>query len=137
MARVTKHRDKILEALRNWFRIHKQAPSLEELCKELGMKSSQRGTLQKWLKSMRGIDVEWDDNFPRSIHLLREEPEEAQIKISPEETLRYITTGLVEWEQRKPEQRNNVPEGLRIGMSQMYSQSLLQGDKSADRKSVV
>ena len=131
MARVTKHRDKILEALRNLFRIHKQAPSLNELCKELGMKSSQRGTLQKWLKSMRGIDVEWDDNFPRSIHLLREEPEEAQIKISPEETLRYITTGLVEWEQRKPEQRSNVPEGLRIGMSQMYLQSLLQGDKSA------
>ncbi|MEO1375243.1 MAG: hypothetical protein AAFW70_13170 [Cyanobacteria bacterium J06635_10] len=37
MVKPTKHRDKILEALRKWFRIHKQSPSLEELCRELGM----------------------------------------------------------------------------------------------------
>jgi hypothetical protein len=61
-AKVTKHRDKILAALHEWFRVHKEAPTLEELCVELGMQPRQRATLQRWLQSMRGIDVEWEDN---------------------------------------------------------------------------
>ena len=130
MVKPTKHRDKILEALRKWFRIHKQSPSLEELCRELGMEATKKGTLQKWLKTIRGIDVEWDDNLPRSLHLLREEPPEAEIQIPIEETLRYLARGLVEWENLEPQQRGKPPEALRIGMSQMYLQSLLKEDKS-------
>jgi hypothetical protein len=66
MVKITRHRNKILEALRQWFRIHHEAPTLDELCQELGMKITQKGTLQKWLKTMRGIDVDWVDNAPRS-----------------------------------------------------------------------
>ena len=131
MLKPTKHRDKILEALRRWFRVHTEAPTLEELCQELGMEPSRKGTLHKWLKTIRGIDVEWDDNLPRSIRLLREEPPEAEIQISTRETLRYVTTGLVDWEKEQPERRGKIPEALIIGMSQMYLQSLLQRDKSA------
>ncbi|MDJ0773568.1 MAG: Fis family transcriptional regulator [Mastigocoleus sp. MO_167.B18] len=130
MVKPTKHRDKILEALRKWFRVHAEAPTLEELCQELGMEPSRKGTLHKWLKTIRGIDVEWDDNCTRSIRLLREEPPEAEIQISTIETLRYVTTGLVDWEKEQPERRGKIPEALRIGMSQMYLQSLLEGDKS-------
>ena len=130
MAKITKHRDKILEALRKWFRVHKESPTTEELCKELGMKRTQKGTLQKWLKTMRGIDVEWEDNVPRTLRLLEKDPLETESKISTAETLRYLTTGLIEWEKQQPEQRNNIPEALRIGMSQMYLQSLLANDES-------
>ena len=60
--KITKHRDKILEVLREWFRIHKQGPTLEELCTELAMQPRQKATVQRWLQTMRGIDVEWEDN---------------------------------------------------------------------------
>jgi hypothetical protein len=130
MAKITKNRDKILEALRKWFRVHKQAPSLEELCKELGMKPTQKGTLQKWLKTMRGIDIEWDDDLPRSLRLLQKDPLEVESQISTVETLRYLTRGLVEWEKQQPDKRDSIPEALRMGMSQMYLKSLLQGDDS-------
>ena len=130
MARITKHRDKILEALRKWFRIHKEAPSLEELCKELGMKRTQKGTLQKWLKTMRGIDIDWDDDSPRSLRLLEKDPLEKESQISTAETLRYVTTGLIEWENQQPEKRDKIPEALRMGISQMYLQSLLVDDES-------
>ncbi|MGK7898378.1 MAG: Fis family transcriptional regulator [Xenococcus sp. (in: cyanobacteria)] len=133
MARITKHRDRILEALRQWFCVNKEAPSLEELCQELnklGMKRPQRGTLQKWLKTMRGIDVEWDDDSPRSLRLIHENPPGKDSQISTAETLRYVTTGLIEWEKQQPDKRDNIPEALRIGMSQMYLQSLLADDES-------
>jgi hypothetical protein len=83
--KVTRHREKILSALREWFRIHKQAPTLEELCVELGMQPRQRATLQRWLQTMRGIDVEWEDNAGRSLRLLIPEPEfvEPGLQISP------------------------------------------------------
>lgn len=129
MAKITKHRNKILEALRQWFRIHTEAPSLQELCLELGMKPTQKGTLQKWLKSMRGIDVEWDNDSPRSLRLL-EKDLETESQVSTVETLRYVTTGLIEWEQQQPKKRDKIPESLRIGMSQMYLQSLLADDKT-------
>ena len=130
MARITKHRDKILEALRKWFRVHQEPPTLEELCKELGMKKTQKGTLQKWLKTMRGIDIEWDDDVPRSYRLLQKDPLETESQISTSETLRYITTGLVKWEKQQPDKRGNIPEALRIGMSQMYLQSLFANDQT-------
>lgn len=129
---VTRHRDKILEALREWFRIHKQAPTLEELCVELGMQPRQKATLQRWLQTMRGIDVEWDDNAARSLRLLTFDPEiETGLQIPVTETLRYLATGLAEWEQQEPMKRSHIPKALRIGMSQMYLTSLLQGDEPA------
>ncbi len=130
MAKITKHRDKILEALRKWFRVHKEAPSLEELCKELGMKRTQKGSLQKWLKTMRGIDVDWDDDSSRSLRLLQADPLEAKSSISTVDTMRYLTTGLIEWEKSPPEKRDNISESLRIGMSRIYLQSLLVNDQS-------
>ena len=130
MVRITKHRDKILAALQQWFRIHKESPSLKELCQELGMKSTQKGTLQKWLKTMRGIDVDWDDDSPRSLRLLQADPLEEKNSISTVDTMRYLTTGLIEWEKSPPEKRDNIPESLRIGMSRIYLQSLLVKDKS-------
>ncbi|NER34755.1 MAG: Fis family transcriptional regulator [Oscillatoria sp. SIO1A7] len=127
---ITKHREKILEALREWFRIHKEGPTLEELCRELGKKPSQKATVQKWLQTMRGIDIEWDDNMARSIHLLAPEPEEPEVQLSSKETLRYLASGLAEWERQKPEKRDRVPTGLRMGMSFMYLASLLKDEKA-------
>jgi hypothetical protein len=129
--KVTRYRDKILEALRDWFRIHKEGPTLEELCTELGMKPTQKATLQRRLKTMRGVDVEWVDHVPRSLHLLREELEEPKMQISVTETLRYLATGLTQWEKREPAKPVHPPEALRIGMSRMYLTSLLQGDEQA------
>jgi REase associating with pPIWI_RE/pPIWI_RE three-gene island domain Y len=130
--KVTRHRDKILEALREWFRIHKQAPTLEELCIELRMQPRQRATLQRWLQTMRGIDVEWEDNAARSLRLLTSEPEvELELQIPVTETLRYLATGLAEWEKREPVEQLHIPKALRIGMSRMYLTSLLSGDELA------
>ena len=130
--KVTRHRDKILEVLREYFRIHKQAPTLEELCVELGMQARQKATLQRWLQTMRGIDVEWDDNVARSLRLLTSDPEiETGLQIPVTETLRYVATGLAEWEKREPMERSHIPQALRMGMSQMYLTSLLQGDEQA------
>lgn len=127
---ITKHREKILEVLREWFRIHKEGPTLEELCRELGKKPTQKATVQKWLRTMRGIDVEWKDHMPRSLHLLAPEPEEPEVQLSPTETLRYLASGLAEWERRKPEKRDRVPTGLRMGMSFMYLASLLKDEEA-------
>jgi len=88
--KITKHRDKILEVLREWFRIHKQGPTLEELCTELAMQPRQKATVQRWLQTMRGIDVEWEDNAARSLRLLAPEAEEPELQISVTETLRYL-----------------------------------------------
>jgi hypothetical protein len=138
--KVTRHRDKILEALREWFRIHKQGPTLEELCVELEMQPRQKATVQRWLQTMRGIDVEWEDNAARSIRLLSKEPEiEPGLQISVTETLRYLATGLAQWEKRETEkgsalqqrQLSHPPKALRMGMSRMYLTSLLQGDDEA------
>lgn len=130
--KVTRHRDKILEALREWFRIHKEAPTLEELCAELAMQPRQKATLQRWLQTMRGIDVEWEDNAARSLRLLTSDPEvEPALHIPVTETLRYLATGLAEWEKREPQERSNIPKALRVGMSRMYLTSLLQGDEQA------
>lgn len=129
--KVTKHRERILEALTEWFRLHKQSPTLEELCIELDMKPQQKATLQKWLQTMRGIDVEWGDNVARSLRLLREEPPEPQRKIDVTDTLHYLATGLVEWEKLEPQKRSRPPQSLRLGMSRMYLTSLLKGDQQA------
>jgi hypothetical protein len=126
--KVTRHREKILSALREWFRVHKQAPTLEELCIELEMQPRQRATLQRWLQTMRGMDVEWEDNASRSLRLLKTEPEvEPGLQIPVTETLRYLATGLADWEKREPEERSNIPKALRLGMSRMYLTSLLSG----------
>ncbi|MBE9228346.1 Fis family transcriptional regulator [Phormidium sp. LEGE 05292] len=128
--KITRHRDKILEALREWFRIHKQGPTLEELCLELGMQPRQKATLQRWLQTMRGIDLEWEDNAARSLRLLSNDPEvEPGLQISVTETLRYLATGLCEWEKRDLEKRMHIPKALHIGMSRMYLTSLLQADE--------
>lgn len=129
--KVTRHRERILEALKEWFRIHQQGPTLEELCIELEMKPQQKATLQRWLQTMRGIDVQWEDHVPRSLCLLREEPTEPEIQIPVTETLRYLATGLAQWEQQEPEQRANLPQALRLGISRMYLTSLLKEDETA------
>ncbi|MEH2286968.1 hypothetical protein [Nostoc sp.] len=49
--RITKHLQKILNALEQWFSIHQLGPTLEELCQELEMQPRQKATLQKWLLS--------------------------------------------------------------------------------------
>ena len=72
--KITKHRQKILDTLQQWFSIHKQGPTLEKLCQELGMQPGQKATVQRWLQTMRGIDVEWEDHSARSLHLLTSEP---------------------------------------------------------------
>lgn len=128
--KITRHREKILEALQEWFRVHKEGPALEELCVELGMQPRQKATVQRWLQTMRGIDVEWEDNATRSLRLLTGDPEaEPGLQISVSETLRYLATGLFEWEKRTAIERSHIPKALRIGMSRMYLTSLLQGDE--------
>lgn len=126
---VTKYRSQILQAFEEWFKQNQIAPTLEELCQELGMKASQKGTLQKRLQTMRGIDLEWDDNMPRSYRLLRQENLENQSLISVTETVRYLATGLVEWENLAPEKRDFSPKALRLGMSRVYFHSLLKNEK--------
>lgn len=127
--RITKHRQKLLDALQQWFRIHKEGPTLEELCQELGMQPRQKATVQRWLQTIRGIDLEWEDHAPRSLHLLNPEPEEPSLQIPVTDTLRYLATGIVQWEKLPPQQRNPAPPALRIGMSRMYLTSLLQGEQ--------
>lgn len=128
--KVTKHRQKILDVLREWFRIHAAGPTLEELCQELGMQPRQKATVQRWLQTLRRIDVEWEDHSPRSLRLLRTEVEESPIQLSATETLRYLATGLVEWEALPLQMRSQLPEALRIGMSRMFLSSLIQGEEA-------
>lgn len=131
MKKLTRHRETILSVLRAWFQVHKTGPTLEELCDELGMRRNQKATVQRWLQTMREIDVQWDDHIPRSLHLLGLEPVEPEVLISMPETLRYLATGLVQWERQELPNRAHIPESLRLGMSQMYLTSLLQGDQTA------
>ncbi|MCC5657233.1 Fis family transcriptional regulator [Nostoc sp. XA010] len=130
--KITKHRQKILDALQQWFSIHKQGPTLEELCQELGMQPRQKATVQRWLQTMRGIDVEWDDHSARSYRLLTSEPEKSSLQLSVTDTLRYLATGVVQWEKLELEKRSQVPEALRIGMSRMYLTSLLRGEQAPE-----
>lgn len=127
---ITKHRQKILKVLQEWFSTHEQGPTLEELCQLLEMNPRQKATVQRWLQTMRGIDVEWDAHAHRSLRLLTPEPEEIEIQLSVTETLRYLATGLVEWEKRSPELRSQIPEALRIGMSRTYLTALLKGENA-------
>lgn len=129
--RITKHRQRILDALLQWFRIHKEGPTLEELCQELGMQSRQKATVQRWLQTMRGIDVEWEDHSARSLRLLNPEPEEARVQICVTDTLRYLATGVVHWG-KLPKELRQVPETLRLGMSRMYLTSLLRGEEAPE-----
>jgi hypothetical protein len=97
------------------------------------MQPRQKATLQRWLQTMRGIDVEWEDNAARSLRLRASDPEvEPKLQISVPETLRYLATGLAEWEKQEPIKRSEIiPHALRIGMSRMHLTSLLQGDETA------
>lgn len=128
--RITKHRQKILDALREWFRTHKEGPTLEELCTELGMHPRQKATVQRWLQTLRGIDVEWVEHSARSLHLLKPEADEPDLRLSVTETLRYLATGVVQWEELPTEKRSHIPDALRIGMSRMYLTSLLRGEEA-------
>ncbi|WGV26828.1 Fis family transcriptional regulator [Halotia branconii] len=130
--KITKHRQKILDALERWFRIHQQGPTLNELCQELGKPPSQKATVQKWLQTMRDIDVQWEDHSPRSLRLLRSKSETPSLQISVTDTLRYLATGMVQWETLELEKRSHVPEALRIGMSRMYLTSLLQKEQAPE-----
>jgi len=125
---ITKHRQKILDVLQKWFSTHEQGPTLEELCQLLGMSPRQKATLQRWLQTMRGIDVDWDAHAHRSLRLLTPEPEEIEIQLPVTETLRYLATGLIAWERLSSELRSQIPEALRIGMSRMYLTALLRGE---------
>lgn len=129
--RITKHRQRILDALQEWFCIPKKEPTLEELCQELGMQPRQKATVQRWLQTMRGIDVEWEDHSARSLRLLNPEPEEPSLQISVTDTLRYLASGVVQWE-KLPKELRQVPEALRLGMSRMYLTSLLRGEEAPE-----
>ncbi|MBW4540507.1 MAG: hypothetical protein KME43_15375 [Myxacorys chilensis ATA2-1-KO14] len=131
--KVTKHRQRILDVLREWFRTHKEGPTLEELCLLLEMQTKQKATVQRWLQTLRGIDVQWEDHSARSLHLLRPEPQKPSVQISATETLRYLATGVVQWEELPVEERSQVPEALRIGLSRMYLTSMLQGEETLEQ----
>lgn len=131
--KVTKHRQRILDVLKEWFHSHEDGPTLEELCLLLEMQTKQKATVQRWLQTLRGIDVEWEDHSARSLRLLRPEPQEPSVQISETETLRYLATGVVDWEKRPVEERSQVPEALRIGLSRMYLTTMLQGEKTVEQ----
>jgi hypothetical protein len=131
--KVTKHRQRILDVLQEWFRSHEDGPTLEELCRLLEMQTKQKATVQRWLQTLRGIDVEWEDHSARSLHLLRPEPQKPSVQISAAETLRYLATGVVQWEELPVEERSQVPEPLRIGLSRMYLTSMLQGEEPLEQ----
>lgn len=65
------------------------------MCQELGMQPHQKATVQRWLQTMRGIDVEWDNHSARSLRLLTSEPEKACLQLFVTDTLRYLATGVV------------------------------------------
>lgn len=132
MVGVTKHRQKILKVLHEWFKDHEQGPTLEELCQLLDMNPRQKATVQRWLQTMRGIDVEWDAHAHRSLRLLIPEPQGIEVQLPVTETLRYLATGLAEWEKRSPELRSQIPEALRMGMSRMYLTALLKGENAPE-----
>jgi hypothetical protein len=131
MKKIARNREEILSVLSEWLRLHNTSPTLEELCEELGMRRNQKATIQRWLQTMRGIDVEWDNNIPRSLRLIGVESATPEISIPINETLRYLATGLGQWEGQQRQNRGKIPESLRLGMSGMYLTSLLQGDETA------
>ncbi len=131
--KVTKHRQRILDVLQEWFRTHEEGPTLEELCLLLEMQTKQKATVQRWLQTLRGIDVDWEDHSARSLRLLRPEPQKPSVQISAVETLRHLATGVVGWEELPVEERSQVPEALRIGLSRMYLASMLQGEKPLEQ----
>ncbi len=97
------------------------------------MQARQKSTVQRWLQTMRGIDVEWEDHIARSLYRIKkesDEPEESTFFLSEYETLRYLATGLIEWEKRLPDERSQPPDALRLGMSRMYLSSLLCNEKA-------
>ncbi len=62
------------------------------------------------------------------MQLVQEKPSEQSNPIpSATETLRYLTTGLMQWEAQKLNKRTYIPKPLRIGMSQMFLLSLVKG----------
>ncbi|HEY9691024.1 MAG TPA: hypothetical protein V6D15_02340 [Oculatellaceae cyanobacterium] len=129
---VTRHRQRILEVLRDWFSKYDYSPTLEELCGELGKSPKHRATVQRWLQTMRGTDVDWDDNMARSIRLLHPDPTvQSQPQLPVVDTLRYLATGLTEWEGLSDDSDKVIPEALRLGLSRAYLTSLLQGDEEA------
>jgi hypothetical protein len=42
-------------------------------------------------------------------------------------TLHYLATGLVAWEETPPDKRDRIPQALRLGMSRMYADAALSG----------
>ena len=64
------------------------------------------------------------------MQLVQEKPSEQSNPIpSATETLRYLATGLMKWEEQDRKKRISIPPALRIGMSQMYLLSLVKGKK--------
>lgn len=128
--KITRHRQKILDVLQQWFSTHEEGPTLEELCQLLKMHPRQKATVQRWLQTMRGIDVEWEAHAHRSLRLFALPIEEISVPIPVTETLRYLATGLIEWEKKSPQMRSQLPEALRLGMSRMYLTALLNREQA-------
>lgn len=126
--KITKHREKILKVLREWFQTSERGPTLEELCVALGMQPKQKATVQRWLQTMRGIDVEWIDNVPRSFKPIEKDLSKPEIA-SAKETLRYLASAIGEWERRELKKRGRISPALHLGMSKMYLASLIQGEE--------
>lgn len=64
------------------------------------------------------------------MQLVQEKSSEQSNSIpSATETLRYLATGLMQWQELEPKKRISIPPELRIGMSQMYLLSLVRGKK--------
>ncbi len=64
------------------------------------------------------------------MQLVQEKPPQQSNSIpSATETLRYLATGLMKWQEQDRKKRISIPPALRIGMSQMYLLSLVKGKK--------
>lgn len=126
--RPTRHRQEIIDALQRWTRRRSTAPTLEELCAEMGMSPRQKATLQRWLQTLRGIDVEWEDHVPRSLRLLHpQDSEEPQPTLDARVALRYLATGLMRWSELRPQDRGRIPGELRLGLAYASLLSLQHG----------
>lgn len=91
------------------------------------MSTRQKATLQRWLQTIRGIDVEWDDHVPRSLRLLQiQDPQPVQT-LDVRVALRYLATGLMRWSEMHSQERGRIPDELRLGLAYASLLSLQHG----------
>lgn len=124
--RPTPHRNRILQALKDWFAKNEESPTLAELCVLLGMDpKTRRATVQRWLQTMTE-DIEYEPRQRRSIRLKPGVMVVPTFEVDLHAGLRYMATGLVRHAAVPVEDRAIPNDALRIGMAYVWVASAME-----------